>query len=131
MKKIRIIRDEEEMARFLRWADQFSLDKPIKITVEHYKKLHSQSQRGLYRVWLQHIADETGDLDVDDLHEVFKQKFLEPEEKEILGEKTLVYSTRKLSTVEYSNFMNKVEVFANDFLNMTLPQPERSEAGWS
>lgn len=127
MKKEIVIRTDDDRQRFVRWVNLFDLEKPVLFTVERFRKKHSRSQRGLYRLWLGEIANETGN-DTDELHNFFKLRYLVPEEKTILGEATLVYSTRNLTTVEYGEFMMKVEVFTASELGIVLSQPEAS--GW-
>ena len=127
MKKQVIIRTDEDRQRFVRWINLFSLEKPVLLTLENYVKKHSRSQRGLYRIWLGEIASETGN-DKDWLHKRFKEKFLTPEEVEVLGEIILVYTTKNLSTVHYSEYMTQVETFVADY-GIMLSQPP-SASGW-
>ena len=124
MKKQVILRTDEDRQRFVRWINLFSLGKPVLITLESYRKKHSRSQRGLYRIWLGEIASETGEMDPDELHEIFKRKFLTPEEMEIFGEKQLVYTTKNLSTIDYSEYMTRIEVLVADY-GIMLSQPPR------
>ncbi len=127
MKKKFIIRDDLDRQRFVRWINLFQLGKPIQFTIEHYKKRRSLSQNALYHVWVAEIANDTGN-DVDDVHLALKERFLKPEEKNILGEKYLIYTTRSLSTVEFTDFLARVEAFAASDLGIVLSQPEAS--GW-
>ncbi len=127
MKKQVILRTDEDRQRFVRWINLFSLEKPVLVTLESYRKKHSRSQAGLYRIWLGEIATETGQ-DPDELHEIFKRKFLTPEEAEIFGEQQLVYTTKNLSTTDYSEYMTKIEVLVADY-GIMLSQPP-SASGW-
>jgi hypothetical protein len=74
-----IIRTEQDAARA--WVvicnAKASPDNPIEVTVKPYELTRSLAQNRLYRKWLHIIADSTGD-DADNLHEVFKVKYLVP-----------------------------------------------------
>jgi hypothetical protein len=87
------------------------------------KKVRTVSQNRLERLWLACIEAETGN-DSNELHDYFKQKWIEPREVIIFGEKKLIYSTRNLNTIQFKNFLDKMQVFANSELGIILPIPE-------
>ena len=99
------------------------LSKRWKITVEPFVKRRSNSQNGLYRIWIDQIAKETGH-DNDELHEMFKEKFCPTKTVIIGGESTEIRSTKYLTTSEMSQFMERVLAWAATTLHMTLPPPE-------
>jgi hypothetical protein len=69
------------------------------------------------------IEGETGQ-DRDSLHEFFKRKFLEWQERTICGETMMVApSTTTLDSHAFSQYMEKVRMFALE-LNIFLPYPE-------
>ena len=126
-----VIRTNEDRDKWIADMKRWRLDKPVELTAKLYKKPHSRSQQGLYfGPWMTTIVADTGN-DKDDLHDVFKRMFLEPEEKMVLGHPVIVYSTKNLDTAEFSEFMMKVEAFAGTELGIMLPQPDRSKAGWA
>lgn len=127
MKKVFILRTDDDRARFVRWVNKFALTKPVQFTIELYRKRRSVSQNALMWIWLHEIATETGN-DADDLHDLFKRKYLLPDEKEILGEVHQVYTTRTLSTVEFTEYLTRIEAFMATGYGITLTQPEAS--GW-
>ena len=87
------------------------------------RKVRTISQNRLERLWLACIADETGN-DPNELHDYFKGKWIEPKEVILFGEKKLIYSTRDLNTIQFKNFLDKIQVFASAELGIILPIPE-------
>ena len=97
-----------------------SADTPGVLTVEKKKGRRSLSQNGYYWVYLGVIENETGN-NADDLHELFKRKFLTPVEKTVLGEKVrFPASTTELGKTEFSEYMDKICALTN----VPLPDPE-------
>ena len=87
------------------------------------RKVRTVSQNRLERLWLACVEAETGN-DSDDLHDIFKKRWIQPKEKKVLGETIIVYSTRDLNTIQFKNFLDKIQVFASVELGITLPVPE-------
>lgn len=99
-------------------------DKPydINVAVHHVKR--STSQNALYWLWLDIVADETGNSR-DELHDVFRAKFLPVAEHEVLGVVVReLPTTTKLSTDQFTTYLNQIEVFCNTELGIVLPHPE-------
>jgi len=93
----------------------------VEITERRIKR--TISQNGLYWLWLTCISHETGN-DKDDLHEYFKQKYLVRERKYIIDQLVEVVSTKGLSTVQFKDLLDNVQMFASTELAITLPDPE-------
>ncbi len=88
------------------------------------RKIRTVNQNRLERLWLACIADETGN-DSNDLHDIFKKKWITP--KEIInfwGEKDLIYSTRDLNTIQFKEFLDKIQIFSHSELGIELPIPK-------
>jgi uncharacterized protein YbcI len=84
-------------------------DQPATIYFKEIKQVRSLKSNSLYWVYLGIIESETGN-EVDDLHKLFKKKFLPWKIKEVYGEKLLkLTSTTELSTDEFSEYMLKIE----------------------
>jgi len=61
----------------------------------------------------------------DELHAVFAHKFLPPHIIEALGEKVMaVRSTASLEVVEFSAYLNQIELFCQTELSIRLPHPD-------
>lgn len=100
-----------------------SLEGVWDIEITKHKKSRSNSQNRLLWMWLNIISKETGN-DPDDLHEIFKMKFLGTETKQIMGsEIERPKSTTKLSTLEFTNYLDKIETLATS-IGIVLPHPE-------
>lgn len=84
----------------------------------------SVAQNGLYRLWLGQISTETGEMP-DDLHEHFKNKFIETNYVIVFGETTdKGKTTTKLTVKEFTEYLTKIEDFAIHFLSMRLLHPD-------
>jgi hypothetical protein len=112
--------DREMTIAFIRRLD---LKKIYSIEITERRIRRTISQNGLYWLWLQCIAHETGN-DKDDLHEYFKQKYLVRERKYIINQLVEVISTKGLSTVQFKELLDNVQMFASTELAITLPDPE-------
>lgn len=93
----------------------------VEITERRIKR--TISQNGLYWLWLTCISHETGN-DKDDVHEVFKTKYLNPHYKNILGEPIIIRSTTDLDTAQFKEYLDAIQVFASTELQITLPDPD-------
>lgn len=86
------------------------LNEGVKLTLDIDKKtnVRSRSQNNYYWMYLGVIEDETGN-EANDLHELFKRKFLPPQFKTILGhDLKLPASTTTLSKHDFSEYMEKI-----------------------
>lgn len=100
-----------------------SVDKRYKIEIKELKKRRSLPQNKLYWLYLTCIEQETGQ-DKNDLHDYFKKKWIKPEVKEVFGEQIVKdRTTTKLDTSLFKQYVDKIIVFANTELNITLPDP--------
>jgi hypothetical protein len=104
------------------------LKKPIKngysIDEKYITKKRSNDQNSLYWLWIACICDEIGE-NSNDLHEILCEKFLPIKEKVILGvTKVERTSTKKLDTLQFKHYLDKIQVFALSELGINLPNPE-------
>ena len=93
----------------------------VKITTK--RTIRTVSQNALYWLWLTCIEKETGN-EKEYLHEYFKQEYLGRETKEVFN--TEVYplrSTTGLNTKQFTNYLERIKVFASVELGITLPLP--------
>lgn|SRR3990167_767491 len=100
--------------------------KYIKITKP--KENRTLSQNNLYWLYLEVIGRETGN-DAEELHELFKQKFLPRKTVIVQGKKSahevvMIKSTTKLSKVEFGDYMDKICSLTD------VPVPDKSLAGF-
>lgn len=122
-----ILDGEAQRAIVMRAIEELRLDKPIVVTIEPYKKKRSLSQNAL--LWKRHteitnaISEYTG-YSAEDVHEILKQKFLQPTILEINGQIVKRYSSKNLTTAEMTKFMDQIEAFAQTELGIILTNPE-------
>ena len=112
--------DREMVIGYIRRLD---ISKLFVVEVLQKNPHRTISQNSLYWLWLTCIEEETGN-DRNDLHEIFKKKFLLPTEIEIFGEKILKYTTTDKDTLQFKMYLDKIQAFASTELSITLPDPE-------
>lgn len=94
------------------------------LVIELEKKGRSHSQNAYYWVYLGVIARETGDT-ANDLHELFKRKFLPPVIKSVRGEElSVARSTTELSKVEFGEYLERICALVE------IPLPDPIAAGY-
>lgn len=104
-------------------ALDLSKGKSYDITISVKRSIRTISQHRLYWLWVTCIEQETGN-DKETLHEYFKQQFLGRQSVQIFN--TEVYplrSTTGLNTKEFTDYLNKIQVFASSELGIVLPNP--------
>lgn len=94
--------------KWLRFLTQFE-GKKVEVEVTEKKSTRSQQQNSYYWVYLNLIKEETGHS-TDDLHELFKGKFLSKGIKEIFGEQVRSkVSTTGLSVGRFVEYLMEIE----------------------
>jgi hypothetical protein len=92
------------------------------IEISEHKKSRSVAQNRLMWMWLNLMAKETGN-EPDDLHTLFKIKFLGTETKTVYGTTMEIpQSTTKLTTKEFTGYLDRIEALATD-IGIRLPHP--------
>ena len=109
--------------RVIGYIKRLDIAKPFTVEVTERRTVRTIPQNRLYRLWLTCISSETGN-DIDDLHEYFKRKFLEPKEITIFGEVELRYTTTDLNTAQFAHYLEDIRAFAASELSITLPDPD-------
>lgn len=98
--------------------------KKVKITVTEFKKTRSNYQnKYLHGVCYKMIADYTGHSS-DEVHDEMRGMFLRKRSnyfKSVLG------STRKLSTVEFEEYTENIRRWASMGLNLYIPLPNETD----
>ena len=94
------------------------------VTINRIKSHRTIPQNKLYRLWLKLIAEETGHTE-DELHAYFKANLLEKQYKVVFNEQVEIEaSTTRLSTKEFTTFLDKIYLFASETLGMIVPKPD-------
>jgi hypothetical protein len=118
--------DEAQRKRVLGLIVALSLAKNSwRVTVERNVHKRTQSQNGLYQMWLDVIATHTGHSSTE-LAEAYKQMFLLPQLVDMGdgGEVEIRPSTTKLNVAEMSEYMDRIYAHATGELGCLLPLPE-------
>ena len=101
----------ESEAYFQNQLNKFEEDEKVTLTISNRKpKRTIQQNRYYWGVYLPLIATETGERNLDRLHELFKGKFLTEGIVEVLGEKVRIKkSTTKLSISAFMDYISAIE----------------------
>jgi len=98
--------------------------KKIKIEIKENKPTRSTKQNNYYwGVVLKYASDEIGHTD-DELHEIFKNKFLEPIIKKVKDEYYAIkLSSSILDTSVFSKYVEDIRNFMSAEFNCYIPEP--------
>ncbi len=97
------------------------------VSIKRHRERRTIDQNRLYFLWLACISNETGQSK-DDLHDYFKQLYLGFKQRAVLNGKIYVNpSTSALDTKQFTDYLNRVQEFANMELEILLPSPEDME----
>lgn len=118
------IYNENQLSIYIENLRKIPLKNGIICENKYIVKKRSNDQNALYWMWIACICDEIGETS-NDLHEALCEKFLPIKEKIILGISKLERtSTKKLDTIQFKNYLDKIQVFALSELGCVLPNPE-------
>lgn len=121
-----VIRTKEDLADFVNVV--LDIQEPKIIEINEFKNNRSLAQNSLYWLWLSilrdHINSVTGKIfDAEDLHQKMMRMFLSPKVAEFKDETIKTWSTKKLNSKEFSEYLNKLDMYSADRLNLVLPHP--------
>ena len=102
---------------------RLDLHKTYTVEITEKKPVRTISQHKLYWLWLTCLSFETGN-DKDDLHEFFKEKYIEPTVVTVFGVEQKRRTTTTLTTTQFKYFLDHIQQFASTDLSITLPDPE-------
>ena len=111
----------DDRAKFLNDIAEFDDDIKIVIEIREAKDIRTNAQNRLWWKWIEIISDELGYEDKQEIHNILKYKFLLKEER-IDGELHQgLKSTTTLTKEEFGKLTQEVFYWANDTLNINLP----------
>ena len=122
------IRSDTDKPRVIEYIHKLPDNKQYTVKVKTKRHVRSASQNSLYWMWLTCIQDETGN-NKNDLHEYFRSEFCN-KNRINLSQKTIEIpvSTTTLDTKQFTEYLNKIQVFATSELGIILPDPD--DANW-
>lgn len=106
-----------------------SQEHPWQVIIQPYKMTRSKAQNALYWMWVDHISTARN-LEKDEVHLKLAFKFLPLQQFDkplkIHGVEIGVFpkSTTKLNTHEFADYLNNIEAFAAQELDLLLPRPD-------
>lgn len=128
LNEIRISIILTEQTDVLQWLDKIkptlNKNKQYIIEVSEYNKKRSSPQnRYLWGVVYPIIGNKLG-YDTETIHEVLKQKF--GEKVTLRNNITIAKSTTKYTTTEFEQYIDKILIFASEFLKLSIPAPNET-----
>ncbi len=103
--------DLDSKAYYHHQLNKFEEGERVTLIITNQKPQRTEQQNRYYwGVYLPLIASETGERNLDRLHELFKGKFLTTGIVDVLGEKVRIKkSTTKLSIKEFKEYISAIE----------------------
>lgn len=110
---------QQFMGKLLRYARELIFNgQCYQIIIKPWTPKRSLSQNRLYWKWMKEIADWYNEangtvVSDEDIHEYFKNLFLDAEFKEVFGQQIVKYkSTTKLGVKQFSDYLESIEFWA-------------------
>jgi hypothetical protein len=102
--------------------------KPFRMLLAaHRPRRTTQQNRYLFGVVYPLLADAIGEPDTDLIHELCRQKF-NPAKVKVGGEEVTVGGkTSDLDTVQFQDYVGKIQRWAAEFLGTVIPDPNQTE----
>lgn len=114
----------QDRAKVITYINALPDGKTFEVEIKQKRPIRSIPQNKLYWLWLTCIMHETGN-DKTDLHKFFSEKYLPKNIHEVFGEQILkTISTTILDTKQFTDYLERVQQFANVELGIVLPNPE-------
>jgi len=122
----KLLLDKSE--QFKQYLQSFPTGKRVEVIVEKLKHPRTNSQNRYYwGVVVHEIAKHTGH-DSEQIHELLKQKFspkwyFVPDNSLMMYGTGIPTSTTRLDTIEFTEYVEKCRMWANEFLRLQIPLP--------
>lgn len=122
-----ILRSDAVRANCIAKLRGLSLDKPVRVTIERYRKRRTLAQNRLMWAYLsliaEAVADHVGEDEPEVIHEYFKARFCPPQAVEVAGEWVETRSTKTLSTAQMGAYLDAIYRWSVENLGLILPTP--------
>ena len=117
----KLIQNNQEL--FNKFIKKFEDDTELEFIIREVKDTRSLKLNRTYWLYLTMIEEHTG-INKDDIHDLFKDKYLATM-KRILHQNILTHtSTSNLNNKEFCEYLEKIKQFCSEDLNLVLPDPE-------
>lgn len=118
-----IIRDKQIRTRAVEAVSKITETPLMCVEIKEYKGKRTALQNAYYWSVMKLLSEHTGYED-DELHALFKDKFLHKEPVRVLGEYVKTdTTTTNMSKKEFSEYMEKIAVFCAMQLDFAVPPP--------
>ena len=118
--KIVSVKDKEAVKAYV---DKLPEGKRFDVSVKLHREKRTVDQNRLLFLWIGCVSHETGYFK-DEVHEIFKKKFLGTEVFEMWGERVeRLRSTANLDTKQFSQYLERIQQFASTEMGIILPNP--------
>ena len=106
------------------YLNSLSENKIYTVEISQKRESRTLNQNRLYWLWLTCISDETGN-EKEILHYEFGKMYLPKKSGNFFDEFVeKPVSTIALTTAQFTEYLNKIQVFVSSELGITLPNPE-------
>ncbi len=99
----------------------------VEVSIRKYRSKRTIDQNSYYWKLCEIVGNELG-YDNEDMHEIFKHRFLKREKEIIVNENTIklekTISTTKLNTKQFTDYIEKIKRFCASELSIVLPDAE-------
>jgi len=113
--------DKEKVKQYI---DKLPEGKQYIVEIKQKRSIRSIQQNRLYWLWIACICDETGG-DKDSVHSELGEMFLPKEQRKgIIEIREIPVSTSSLNTLQFTNYLESINVFASSELGIVLPNPD-------
>lgn len=122
-----IILNEQTKKAAIDFIRNLAPDKKWVCEIKKKTKKRSLSQNSLMWLWLHDVAKELSKVtgyEPDEIHEIFKKKFLVPRIVRIENVEVDLYSTKKLTTAEFTEYLERIDRFCAQEFGIHVPHPQ-------
>jgi len=125
-----IIRDKKIRHNAVQAVSVLTAEPLMQVVISEHKTGRSVAQNRLLWMWYgeirEHLAETTGEqYQNEDLHEFFKDKFLDRRPMVIKGDARIVHgSTAQLNVSDMSEYLNRLDIYCADELGLQLTHPD-------
>jgi hypothetical protein len=101
-------------------------EKEFIIDVKENRPKRTNAQNRLMWMWLDDIAKKMSDAtgyEVDEIHQLFKDSFLDGKKVKIKGLETSIPSTTELDVKEMGEYLDRIQRFCSIEMGINVPLP--------
>lgn len=128
MPKPYIVRDIPSRDRLAAHILGLQVDGKVwEVSIAPYRQKRTSRQNRLAFAWIDEVVSHVNEYsgqDKSDIYEFFKRKFLAPKRVQVGDEAIEYYTTKNLTTKEFSAWTDAIHAWVSSELGIILPLPE-------